>query len=359
MKPILFNTEMVRAILDGRKTVTRRAIKPKYDVLIKIDDGDVFYADCFGKWCPVAGNPELAEQRLYGRDRRTYLLSNEICRIWPKGIYGLVSAKRTSGENGISFDFRMSSEQEKDIICSQSYLRGISRKASGLCSSSPHGREPIKQCPVEFEMGNCSRELERQETASHCNSWRKTSNVQTDGWAKSGNLELITSRNESEEDSECLLCESNCNLENIKVPFSVGQTLYVRETYSKDVGRYMYKANYIDNEKFYRDGKEVSIKWHPSIHMPKEAARIFLRVQDVHVERVQEITGAECVREGIPQESLKEVGEAFTVGQFADLWDSTVKPADLHCYGWDANPWVWVIDFERISRDEALKEESK
>lgn len=91
-------------------------------------------------------------------------------------------------------------------------------------------------------------------------------------------------------------------MENIKVPFSVGQTLYVRETYSKDVGRYMYKANYIDNEKFYRDGKEVSIKWHPSIHMPKEAARIFLRVQDVHVERVQEITGAECVREGIPQE---------------------------------------------------------
>ena len=367
MKPILFNTEMVRAILDGRKTVTRRAIKPKYDVLIKIDDGDVFYADCFGKWCPVAGNPELAEQRLYGRDRRTYLLSNEICRIWPKGIYGLVSAKRTSGENGISFDFRMSSEQEKDIICSQSYLRGISRKAPGLCSSSPHGREPIKQCPVEFEMGNCSRELERQKTASHCNSWRKTSNVQTDGWAKSGNLELITSRNESEEDSECLLCESNCNLENIKVPFSVGQTLYVRETWTilpvtpgdnfRPSGVYYYKADGDMRPDRFRDNG-----WHPSIHMPKEAARIFLRVQDVHdvhVERVQEITGAECVREGIPQESLKEVGEAFTVGQFADLWDSTVKPSDRALYGWDANPWVWVIDFERISRDEALKEESK
>lgn len=141
--------------------------------------------------------------------------------------------------------------------------------------------------------------------------------------------------------------------------YQTGDILYVRETYSKDVGRYMYKANYIDNEKFYRDGKEVSIKWHPSIHMPREAARLFLRVLRVRAERLQEITGAECVREGIPQESLKEVGEAFTVGQYFDLWDSTVKPSDRALYGWDANPWVWVIDFERISRDEALKEESK
>ena len=138
--------------------------------------------------------------------------------------------------------------------------------------------------------------------------------------------------------------------------------LYVRETWTilpgtpgdnfRPSGVYYYKADGDMRPDRFRDNG-----WHPSIHMPKEAARIFLRVQDVHVERVQEITGAECVREGIPQESLKEVGEAFTVGQFADLWDSTVKPADLHCYGWDANPWVWVIDFERISRDEALKED--
>ena len=152
--------------------------------------------------------------------------------------------------------------------------------------------------------------------------------------------------------------------------YQTGDILYVRETFFREdcisdcggrsdpdecpfnrVGNscYGYKAQYTTTT--------GEIKWHPSIHMPKEAARIFLRVQDVHAERVQEITGAECVREGIPQESLKEVGEAFTVGQFADLWDSTVKPADLHCYGWDANPWVWVIDFERISRDEALKED--
>lgn len=140
--------------------------------------------------------------------------------------------------------------------------------------------------------------------------------------------------------------------------------LYVRETWLPldgdhiiDGRKYAYRADSTEDSEQLRT--QYGYKWHPSIHMPKEAARIFLRVQDVHVERVQEITGAECVREGIPQESLKEVGEAFTVGQFADLWDSAFKPADLPRYGWDANPWVWVIDFERISRDEALKEESK
>ena len=144
--------------------------------------------------------------------------------------------------------------------------------------------------------------------------------------------------------------------------YQTGDILYVRETWTilpvtpgghfRQGGVYYYKADGDMRPDRYRGNG-----WHPSIHMPKEAARMFLRVQDVHAERVQEITGAERVREGVPQESLKEVGEAFTVGQFADLWDSTVKPSDRALYGWDANPWVWVIDFERISQDEALKED--
>lgn len=52
----------------------------------------------------------------------------------------------------------------------------------------------------------------------------------------------------------------------------------------------MYRANYSDREKFYRNGKEIEIKWEPSIHMPKEAARIWLNVKDVRVERLQDIT---------------------------------------------------------------------
>ena len=125
-------------------------------------------------------------------------------------------------------------------------------------------------------------------------------------------------------------------------PYSPGDILYVRETFFRDVGRYLYKANYSDTEKFYRDGKEVAIKWRPSIHMPREAARIFLRVTDVRVERLQDIDDDGVAAEGF------EIGAPFD-----ELWDSTIKKADHALYGWEANPWVWVIEFERISREEA------
>ena len=188
---------------------------------------------------------------------------------------------------------------------------------------------------------------------------RKTVTRRVIRWDKVDNALSCPARRKNIEIPDDKIIERLCG-----APYCMADILYVRETWTilpgtpgdnfRPSGVYYYKADGDMRPDRFRDNG-----WHPSIHMPKEAARIFLRVPDVHVERVQEITGAECVREGIPQESLKEVGEAFTVGQFADLWDSTVKPSDRALYGWDANPWVWVIDFERISRDEALKEESK
>lgn len=131
--------------------------------------------------------------------------------------------------------------------------------------------------------------------------------------------------------------------------YTIGDILYVRETWRKNNGKYFYKADQCAD---YDDYKFGVARYHPSIHMPKEAARIFFRVTGVKVERLQDITAAECVREGIPKESLIEVGEDFTIGQFSDLWDSTIKKKDLSLYGWEANPWVWVYEFERIEANE-------
>lgn len=146
-------------------------------------------------------------------------------------------------------------------------------------------------------------------------------------------------------------CPSTC-VTTPDPPFNPGDILWVRETWHKDAGRYMYKANYADDEKFYRNGKEVDLRWSPSIHMPKEAARIFLRVKDVWVERLNDILAhaGEVAKEGIP---YNDEGDIEASGlRFKELWDSTIKPADLDKYGWAANPWVWVIEFEKIEKPE-------
>ena len=96
------------------------------------------------------------------------------------------------------------------------------------------------------------------------------------------------------------------------------------------------------------------IKWNPSIHMPKEAARIFLRVTNVRAERLREITFGGVVDEGTPKPTdIDWLNVDFKSESpppfcwFARLWDGTINPADLAIYGWKANPWVWVVEFER------------
>lgn len=134
--------------------------------------------------------------------------------------------------------------------------------------------------------------------------------------------------------------------------YQPGDILYVRETWARSmVGTYLYKAT---------DTPIILDWWHPSIHMPKEAARLFLRVTDVQVERLQDITDEGAKAEGANWKHGHHVGvvekmRRGAVERFAEIWASTIKPADLPLYGWDANPWVWVIEFERISKEAAQK----
>lgn len=139
-------------------------------------------------------------------------------------------------------------------------------------------------------------------------------------------------------------------------PYRKGDILYVRETWRKDVGRYMYKANYSDTEKFYQGDIEVEIKWKPSIHMPKSAARIFLKVTDVRVERLQDINTKGIRAEGIYECFMccnencetKTLDKVLCGDTWISLWNSTIKKQDIKRYGWNANPWVWVYEFEKL-----------
>lgn len=143
-----------------------------------------------------------------------------------------------------------------------------------------------------------------------------------------------------------------------------GDILYVRETWCDPGGTgypFLYKADmpmHWDAENT-EIGVPVDLKaedytWRPSIHMPREAARLFLRVKNVRAERVQDIGADSCAAEGVPLYSGPvENRERYYRNGFAMVWDSTIEPADLGTYGWAANPWVWVIEFERITKEEA------
>lgn len=135
----------------------------------------------------------------------------------------------------------------------------------------------------------------------------------------------------------------------VKPLYQPGDILYVRETWTTLVGSYIYKADQ-------KTGMRNPGKWRPSIHMPKEAARIFLRVTDVRVERLRDITEDQARAEGFYKGwKLTEHSSVSSMATQAFMWswDLLFKPADRILCGWLANPWVWVIEFKRISKEEA------
>ena len=221
IKPILFNTEMVRAILDGRKTCTRRIVRPPYFV-----DGDE-------------------------NDKRSLI------------------TLRTATKNS-------------------SLYRQIGQM--------PYPDAPYRMCDILYV----------RET------WERF---------------------------ECWNCEGDDNGVCPKNP--------QESVLNRTCGCYMYRAT---------DDICGDAKWHPSIHMPKEAARIWLRVTDVRVERLQDITIDEIRKEGLePRFDVKDkFSDGIARGRFLELWNSTIKKSDIDRYGWDASPWVWVIEFERCEKPEGV-----
>lgn len=245
IKPILFNAEMVRAYLDGRKTCTRRI-------------------------CKDANEYTVPDMDFYNADRRTYAVHNYANK---EHTEQLSIAERT-------------------------------------CSICPGDILYVRETWERFECWNCEGD-------------------------ESG----------------------NCPKEPKK------------SVLDKTCGCYMYRAT---------DEINGDAKWHQSIHMPKEAARIWLKVTDVRVERLQEMKPVDVIKEGAYPDCwdcLNTYGESGSqccygteeqcsqcdevMMEWEKLWNSTIKKSDLDCHGWDANPWVWVIEFDRCEKPKGVRGMSK
>lgn len=112
--------------------------------------------------------------------------------------------------------------------------------------------------------------------------------------------------------------------------------------------------NRLDYDTFVHKWFSHNGEWKPSLFMPKEAARIWLKVIDVRVERLQDITSEQIGREGVEVEYPHVLNGEEKRYAFSTLWNSTIKKPDLKRYGWDANPYVWVISFERCEKMEGV-----
>jgi len=151
----------------------------------------------------------------------------------------------------------------------------------------------------------------------------------------------------------------------INSPYQVGNYLYVRETwkcvrYDSMDGNLGYEVEFKDgerkyfefddNERFHEFGKYAFKNgWQPSIFMPKEAARTFLVVTNVRVERLQEIKGYEAIAEGVDVADVPDHTPLHRFNEakrrFVRLWDSIYAKRG---YGWNKNPYLWVYEFKRV-----------
>jgi hypothetical protein len=145
-----------------------------------------------------------------------------------------------------------------------------------------------------------------------------------------------------------------------------GDRLWVRETFadlrgtgiehrpnpSGPIKRYAFAADHPPGSHGDEARKEFGVKWKPSIHMPRAASRITLEITGVRVERLQDISEADAIAEGVGLNAsaigVPTTGESprpMAIALYQDLWESINGPDS-----WAANPWVWVVEFKRLEQ---------
>lgn len=175
---------------------------------------------------------------------------------------------------------------------------------------------------------------------------------------------VIDSKNGSDDGKYFWSSSDACGLKarskSFACPFgAVGDRIWVRETWAEAGASApdlkLYRANYPEHvPSIYENVPPAEeIRWTPSIHMPRWASRILLEITDVRVERLNAISEEDARAEGIIDGGCLNCGETEPCGcanpepdatdAFAYLWQSIYGQEN-----WNANPWVWVIEFKRV-----------
>jgi len=387
-RPILFNGPMVRAILEGRKTQTRRVIKSRYKdsfgwgtakplILGSQEDFDARYRCPYGKpgdrlMCYLcahehyitsrtAPDTSVAEQRLHGRVGREHLQPDEVRGIRQERIDGLVSIDGPHQQQGISNDKSLSREQESDKVGPSVSVHGLSRNAEERTGDAPLERKQGGQQAGESMLGNSSGELARQADSRNGPDGGESSCVEVYGHgSRAYSMGPKSWSLQSEAGGAC----SRCNAVVDKRYRVGGDLLWVREEHYRyghweevpgvrtKGGRQKWKFVADTDEVVYeppvsfRKGRHHkdshTTAWHKRLarFMPRWASRITLEVVSVRVERLNDCSREDAIAEGIDIDPELPADPRDT---YRSLWESINGPGS-----WDANPWVWVVGFKAL-----------
>lgn len=390
-RPILFSGEMVRAILEGRKTQTRRIMKPQPYAIYELTtegittihtDNETIERCCFER------NTHLAKRGLHGRKRWTDLLTDQVCGLWAEGLRGLVSVEGVQFREGLPLRILVSRKREGHEISSPPSLHRFPWDAPiGSDAGKALGRRSAEQFSAQPMLGDAKRELGRQRGSRARIERRKASRGETDRptafSAEVGDLRGLL------QPTACGPLSGNESVFGVADHrFQIEQYLWIKETFApygndKGEGIVTYRAGgaHFMLCEDYGEGDPVAIgaatapnsrytppKWKPSIFMPRWASRIALEITSVRVERLQDISETDAKDEGLSC-LTKDGGRTWKFGipdrdglpgndddgwhwhewevdprlAYKKLWESINGAGS-----WAQNPWVWVIGFKRV-----------
>lgn len=346
---ILFTPENHRLIMSGEKVQTRRVVTPQPDIVYSITD-DIL--TCYHRdyenhnWSSFDADPNFPKRKLHGGGGRENLHSDSIQRIWEEGLRGVVSISRMSGkdEKRIPSCVFVPREQKSNKKCSSSGMYGISRDASISSVTSASLERGLHRLQTDqSSMGVAVRELGGQEGTREALDQSELQIHPGRAWShKVGNSEWAL---QPETSGENVGLFSEFNLRDAK--FRVGQRLWIKEGVIIHADGKTLAGYYMEGARVTNLGE----KRLTAMFMPKWAARTWLEITEVRIERVQDIIEEDAIAEGI-----STFGREFTFNRglhlsrtakdsFAALWNSINK----NKHPFENNDWVWCLSFKRIN----------